>query len=76
MHSISRYNYSICKNFVNIIIIFIIQGTSEVNRIYVGISIFHFYLFAKEKGLRGEIKVLGHKSGIRCSMDSMTNITK
>jgi nitroreductase len=38
------------------------EGKSEANRIDMGICICHFYLGAKEKGLKGEIKVLTDKS--------------
>lgn len=34
------------------------EGKSEISRIDIGICICHFYLSAKEKGLKGEIKVL------------------
>ena len=34
------------------------EGKSEMSRIDIGICICHFYLSAKEKGLKGEIKVL------------------
>jgi nitroreductase len=38
------------------------EGKSEMSRIDMGIGICHFYLSAKEKGLKGEIKVLSNKS--------------
>lgn len=38
------------------------EGKIEVNRIDMGICLCHFYLSAKEKGLKGEIKVLSGKS--------------
>lgn len=38
------------------------EGKSEMSRIDMGIGICHFYLTAKEKGLKGEIKVLSNKS--------------
>lgn len=38
------------------------EGKSEANRIDMGICMCHFYLSAKEKGLKGEIKVLSGKS--------------
>ena len=34
------------------------EGKSELSRIDIGICLCHFYLSAKEKGLKGEIKVL------------------
>lgn len=37
-------------------------GTIDVNRIDMGIGLCHFYLSAKENGIKGEIKVLGDKS--------------
>jgi nitroreductase len=37
------------------------EGKSEISRIDIGICICHFYLSAKEKGLKGEIKVLNNK---------------
>jgi len=37
------------------------EGKSEISRIDIGICICHFYLSAKEKGLKGEIKVLSGK---------------
>jgi nitroreductase len=38
------------------------EGKSEMSRIDMGIGMCHFYLSAKEKGLKGEIKVLSDKS--------------
>lgn len=37
------------------------EGKSEMSRIDIGIGMCHFYLSAKEKGLKGEIKVLSGK---------------
>ena len=37
------------------------SGKSEISRIDIGICLCHFYLSAKEKGLKGEIKVLNNK---------------
>ena len=37
------------------------EGKKEVSRIDIGICICHFYLAAKEKGLKGEIQVLSGK---------------
>lgn len=41
------------------------EGKSEMSRIDIGICICHFYLAAKEKGLKGEIKVLSGKENNR-----------
>lgn len=38
------------------------EGKSEANRIDMGICMCHFYLTVKEKGLKGEFKVLSDKS--------------
>ena len=38
------------------------EGKIEMSRIDIGICICHFYLAAKEKGLKGEIKVLSGRA--------------
>ena len=37
------------------------EGKIEISRIDIGICLCHFYLSAKEKGLKGEIHVLNGK---------------
>lgn len=38
------------------------EGKSEISKIDIGICMCHFYLCAKEKGLKGEFKVLNNKT--------------